>query len=99
MYRLSPPTFTILLLFISLLVALILYTSRTFFKTHDTHSLAPVWLYPAKILALLSIGILISALRLAAGRDGGWLDKVFPARNTHLPGDIFQETHTRQVCN
>ena len=98
MNRFSPPNSTILLLLISFLVAIILYASRSFFKTHGTHSLAPVWLYPANILAWFRIWILLSALRLAAAGGGGWLGKIFPARSHHLLVEIFQETSKRQVC-
>ena len=97
--------FTCILLLSSLVLSFLLYSTRSYMVTHDYASLAPVWLYPANILAWCRVAILISALCLAASRGGGWVDRIVKKKNNSHYYSLTQlyaqnnQVHIIQIIN
>ena len=67
---------TCVLLMSSMVMSLLLYSTRSYMLSYDYANLVPVWLYPANILAWFRVAILILAVGLAATRGGGWLQRI-----------------------
>ena len=77
---------TYILLFLSLSVTCFMFSIKLYLKQcHLSESSVPVLLYPANVVALLRLLILIQSARLALQRGGGVLSRVASDKGTfHL---------------